>query len=44
MGGGTGILRRKNLVWNGRLAFLIKDFINRRYMETYQVSGEQDEP
>jgi NADH dehydrogenase FAD-containing subunit len=43
MGDGSGILWRKNHVWDGRFAFLIKDFIDRRYMKTYQVSGERDE-
>jgi hypothetical protein len=27
-------------VWEGRLPFLFKDWIDRRFMETYQVSGE----
>lgn len=44
MGDGNGILWRKNRVWDGRFAFLIKDFIDRRYMKTYQVSGERYEP
>ncbi|HKZ16819.1 MAG TPA: hypothetical protein VJ161_05060 [Geobacteraceae bacterium] len=44
MGDGRGILWKKNRVWNGRLAFLLKDFIDRRFMKTFQVSGERDEP
>jgi NADH dehydrogenase FAD-containing subunit len=43
MGDGTGILWKKNRVWNGRLAFLLKDFIDRRFMKTFQVSGEREE-
>ncbi len=44
MGDGTGISWKKNRVWDGRLAFLLKDFIDRRFMKTFQVSGERDEP
>jgi len=29
LGDGTGIFRRKNWVWNGRLAFYLKDYIDR---------------
>jgi NADH dehydrogenase FAD-containing subunit len=44
MGDGTGIVWKKNRVWDGRLAFLLKDFIDRRFMRKFQVSGERDEP
>jgi NADH dehydrogenase FAD-containing subunit len=44
MGDGKGILWKGNSVWNGRFAFLLKDFIDRRFMKTFQVSGERDEP
>jgi NADH dehydrogenase FAD-containing subunit len=44
MGDGKGIMWKGNRVWNGRLAFLLKDFIDRRFMKTFQVSGERDEP
>ena len=43
MGNGRGILWRKNLVWEGRLAFLLKDYIDRKFMQKFQVSGERDE-
>ncbi|MFV1957427.1 MAG: NAD(P)/FAD-dependent oxidoreductase [bacterium] len=44
MGDGTGIFRKGNWVWQGRLAFIIKDRIDRRFMKKFQVSGELDEP
>jgi NADH dehydrogenase FAD-containing subunit len=44
MGDGTGIFWKKELVWDGRPAFILKDFIDRRFMRKFQVSGELDEP
>ena len=44
MGDGTGIAWKKERVWDGRLAFLLKDFIDRRFMRRFQVSGERNEP
>jgi NADH dehydrogenase FAD-containing subunit len=43
MGNGKGIFWKKNWIWEGRLAFLLKDLIDRRFMKTYQVSGEAGE-
>jgi NADH dehydrogenase FAD-containing subunit len=43
MGNGRGILWKKNFVWEGRLAFLLKDYIDRKFMQKFQVSGERDE-
>jgi len=43
MGDGRGILSKKKFVWNGRLAFLLKDYIDRRFMRKFQVSGEREE-
>ena len=40
MGDGRGILWKKDLVLEGRLAFLLKDTIDRRFMKKFQVSGE----
>ena len=40
MGDGTGILRKGRLMWDGKLAFKLKDYIDRRFMRTFQVSGE----
>ena len=44
LGDGRGIFRRKNWVWDGRLAFLLKDYIDRKFMRTFQLSGEATEP
>jgi NADH dehydrogenase FAD-containing subunit len=43
LGDGTGIFRRKNWVLNGRLAFYLKDYIDRKFMEKFQISGERHE-
>jgi NADH dehydrogenase FAD-containing subunit len=43
MGNGKGIFWKGNWVWEGRLAFLLKDYIDRKFMKTFQVSGELDE-
>jgi NADH dehydrogenase FAD-containing subunit len=43
MGNGRGILWKKKFVWEGRLAFLLKDYIDRKFMKKFQVAGEADE-
>ncbi len=43
MGNGRGILWKKNFLWEGRLAFLLKDYIDRKFMRKFQVAGELDE-
>jgi NADH dehydrogenase FAD-containing subunit len=43
MGNGRGILWKKNFVWQGRLPFLLKDYIDRKFMRKFQVAGEADE-
>ena len=43
LGNGRGLLWRKNFVWEGRLAFLLKDYIDRKFMKKFQVSGEREE-
>jgi len=43
MGNGKGIFWKKNRIWEGRIAFLLKDYIDRKFMRTFQVSGERDE-
>ncbi|MBI5075932.1 MAG: FAD-dependent oxidoreductase [Nitrospirae bacterium] len=40
LGNGKGILWRGKFVWHGRTAFLLKDHIDRKFMRTFQVSGE----
>ncbi|NLV24879.1 MAG: FAD-dependent oxidoreductase [Deltaproteobacteria bacterium] len=44
MGGGTGIFGRGKLAFGGRIAFWIKDRIDRAFMEEFQLSGEKNEP
>lgn len=43
MGNGKGIFWKKSWIWEGRLAFLLKDYIDRKFMRTFQASGELDE-
>ncbi len=43
MGNGRGIFWRGNIVWEGRLAFRLKDYIDRKFMRKFQVSGELTE-
>ena len=43
MGNGKGIFWKKNWIWEGRLNFLLKDYVDRKFMRTFQVSGELDE-
>lgn len=42
MGNGKGIFWKGRRVFQGRLAYLLKDYIDRRFMKAFQVSGEQD--
>jgi hypothetical protein len=44
MGNGRGILSKSNWVWHGRLSFFLKDFIDKRFMRRFQISGELSEP
>ena len=44
LGDGTGIFWRGEWVWNGRLPFFLKDYIDNRFMKRFQVSGERNEP
>ena len=41
MGDGTGVFRKKAWVWAGRLAFVLKNYIDHRFMKRFQVSGER---
>lgn len=43
MGDNTGVLRKNEWVLDGRVAFWLKDSIDRRFMRKYQVSGERAE-
>lgn len=40
LGNGTGIFYRENWVWRGKLVFYLKDYIDRKFMKKFQVSGE----
>jgi NADH dehydrogenase FAD-containing subunit len=44
LGNGTGIFYRRNRVWKGKLVFYLKDYIDRKFMKKFQVSGESREP
>jgi NADH dehydrogenase FAD-containing subunit len=44
MGDDRAIFWKKQLVFDGRLAFWLKDYIDRRFMKKFQVSGELEEP
>lgn len=41
LGRGEGLLEWKNLALEGRLAFFLKNWIDKKFMKTYQVSGER---
>jgi NADH dehydrogenase FAD-containing subunit len=43
IGNGEGIFWKKNMIWQGRSAFLLKDYIDRRFMGKFQISGEMAE-
>jgi len=40
MGDGTAIVHWHAMVWGGRLGFALKDYIDRKFMRLFQVSGE----
>jgi len=40
LGDRMGLFRRKGIVLSGRLAFQFKNFLDRRFMRKFQVSGE----
>jgi NADH dehydrogenase FAD-containing subunit len=44
MGDTRGILWKRSITLNGKLSFLLKDYIDRRFMKKFQVSGERSEP
>ncbi len=37
LGGGLGVLKKKTLVFGGRIAFMIKDYIDRKFMKKFQA-------
>ncbi|MBP1732802.1 MAG: hypothetical protein H6Q55_3231 [Deltaproteobacteria bacterium] len=42
MGNGKGIFWKRSRVFQGRLAYLLKDYLDRRFMRAFQVSGEHE--
>jgi hypothetical protein len=44
MGDGTGVFHRRKIIFSGRPAFIIKNWIDQRFMKNFQVSGERSEP
>jgi len=40
LGDRMGLFRRRGIVWSGRLAFRLKDYLDTRFMRKFQVSGE----
>jgi NADH dehydrogenase FAD-containing subunit len=40
LGDGKGVLWKNQFVLNGRFAFILKDYIDRKFMKKFQVSGE----
>jgi NADH dehydrogenase FAD-containing subunit len=40
LGDGTAIVVWHSMVWGGRLGFALKDYIDRKFMRAFQVSGE----
>jgi NADH dehydrogenase FAD-containing subunit len=40
MGDGTAVVRWHSLVWGGPLGFALKNYVDRKFMKNFQVSGE----
>lgn len=43
LGDSTALLKKGNFIWKGAIAFKLKDFIDRRFMRKFQLSGELEE-
>ncbi len=43
LGGKKGVLRKKNIVFSGRLAFTIKDYIDTKFMNKFQAAENRIE-
>ena len=41
LGDGRGILGKKSLMFDGRLAFIIKDYIDRKFMRRFQAMEKE---
>ena len=44
LGDGTGIFRKKMLLFGGHAAFMIKDYIDRRFIRTFQAIEQEGTP
>ena len=40
LGDGTAVVQWHSIVWGGRLGFALKNYIDRKFMKNFQVSGE----
>jgi NADH dehydrogenase FAD-containing subunit len=43
MGDGTGIFFKKSWVWDGKKAFLLKNYIDNKFVKKFQLCNERDE-
>ncbi len=43
LGDDTGLFLRGNVIWRGKMALRLKKYIDRKFMRTYQLSGECSE-
>lgn len=43
MGDGTGIFFRESWVWDGKKAFLLKNYIDNKFVKKFQLCNERDE-
>jgi hypothetical protein len=43
LGDGRAIFWRKGWIWHGKFNLLLKDYIDRRFMRKFQISGELSE-
>ena len=37
LGGRTGVLKKKAITWGGKSAFILKDYIDTRFMKKFQA-------
>lgn len=43
LGGGQGVLKKKGVVFGGKIAFMIKDYIDRKFMHRFQAIEKTSE-
>jgi NADH dehydrogenase FAD-containing subunit len=43
MGDGTGIFFRKSCVWDGKMAFTLKNYIDNKFVKKFQLCNERDD-